>query len=338
MRYRLGKPRWQINGGARVRVAENLRKCVVYLGLRAKPSSETEITPVGTGFMVSWEDEDDARATGVYLVTANHVAKDLGQCFVARFNTKEGAGRNFQIDDPKWERDPNADLAVQEFYPPEWADYIPILRSRFLTEQWREDQDIGAGDLVHIVGAFRLLHGEHQNLPLVHTGHVALLPEDEPIPVKGLGNIRGYLVQVQTLRGSSGSPVFVRRHVPGYARLERSPDAECWMYSDSWLLGINQGAWFGKPDEVLDLPQQNGPVEVPVSMAIIIPSERLIEMLDSQKMKDRRKLAKDQGDDWRRAEPTSDVSGALDNDANPNHLADFRRLVDVAARKRPQDD
>lgn len=73
------------------------------------------------------------------------------------------------------------------------------------------------------------------------------------------------------------------------------------MYGDSWLLGINHGAWFGEPEDELELPLHTGPVDVPISMAIVIPSEKLIEMLDSQKMKDRRKLTEDQRNAFRRA-------------------------------------
>ena len=228
--YRLARPRWKVNGDARVRLAEDLRKCVVYLGVRAEPGSETEIAPEGTGFFVSLDEPG-----GSYLVTVGHVADALGESFVIQFNEKGGLGRNCQIDDPEWQFDRSCDLATLALYPPDWADCIPVPRNRFLTEQWMTDQDIGAGDLVHIVGAFRLLHGEHKNLPLVHTGHVALLPEDEPIPIDGLKEIteiRGYLAQVPTLRGSSGSPVFVRRHIPGVSKLDRSPDAEGWMYSE----------------------------------------------------------------------------------------------------------
>jgi hypothetical protein len=217
----------------------------------------------------------------------------LGESFVARFNEFGGGiGRNEQLDDPEWEFHPDetVDLAVLPFAPPSWSDCIPVPRGRFLTEAYMERRDIGAGDLVHIVGAFRLLHGERKNLPLVHTGHVALLPEDEPIPVSGIGDIRGYLVQVQTLRGSSGSPVFVRRHIMGTTDTGSSPMVECWMYGDSWLMGVNHGAWFGKPDEVLDLPNRRQ-VEVPVSMAIVVPSERLIELLDCPRLKMLRECA-----------------------------------------------
>src|SRR5438552_2127913 len=57
--------------GTFVRLSEDIRRSVVYLGYR-KPGTEYEITPVGTGFLLHMGVPD-----GGYLVTAGHVAKDL---------------------------------------------------------------------------------------------------------------------------------------------------------------------------------------------------------------------------------------------------------------------
>jgi hypothetical protein len=280
--YLLRPPVWRRNGGCRMCIAEDLRKCVVYLGHRADAGSDDRLATAGTGFVVSLDETG-----GSYLVTAGHVARELGESFVIRINDHRGAGNNLQIDDPDWtyHQDKTVDLAVMGFESPQWAECVPILKRQFITEQYMESRDIGAGDLVHIVGCFQLLEGRHRNLPLVHTGHVALLPEDEPIPVDGIGDVRGYLVQVPTLKGSSGSPVFVRRHVSGVTN-ETSPGVPGWMYGDSWFFGVNMGAWYKKPDEVFNLPRAG--VTVPVSMAIVIPSERLAELLEMPKLKEER--------------------------------------------------
>ena len=221
---------------------------------------------------------------------------------MVRLNDCDRNGGNVPIDEPEWtfHEDKSVDLAVMPFDIPDWAECVPVLRNRFITQQYMEAKDIGAGDLVHIVGCFQLLEGMHRNLPLVHTGHVALLPEDEPIPVEDLGEVRGYLVQVPTLKGSSGSPVFVRRHVPGIANTG-SPGVNGWMYGDSWLFGVNLGAWYKKPGDVINLPRAG--VTVPVSMAIVIPSERLMELLESPKLK--------KGREERAAEERSENAASL---------------------------
>jgi hypothetical protein len=338
LHYVLGNPISKRNGGAHVRLAEDLRRCVVYLGIRPQPGSENRIESAGTGFFVSLDEPG-----GTYLVTASHIAKTLGESFVVRFNDRNGDGQNEQLDDPVWEfhSDQAVDLAALPFQPPSWSDCLPITRRQFLTEDYMARRDIGAGDLVHIVGAFRLLQGERRNLPLVHTGHVALLPEDEPIPVKGLGDVRGYLVQVQTLRGSSGSPVFVRRHVGGITDTG-DPLVVGSMYGDAWLMGVNHGGWFGKPDDVLDLPGRGrGAIEVPVSMAIVIPSERLIEVLDSPRLKTLRAQAAADERSGRSASLTAAFPAEWEPSTkpdNPQHKEDFNRLLDEAMRKPKQGD
>jgi hypothetical protein len=50
------------------------------------------------------------------------------------------------------------------------------------------------------------------------------------------------------------------------------------MYGESWFLGVSMGAWYRKPDEVFNLPRAG--VTVPVSMAIVVPAERLMELLE----------------------------------------------------------
>ena len=75
-------------------------------------------------------------------------------------------------------------------------------------------------------------------------------------------------------------------------------------------------------------------------MGIVVPYERIIEVLEMPKAKAHRDqvIAARQTPaarpDSALKRPTSGNSS--DDDANPNHLADFTRLVDVAARKKPK--
>ena len=87
----------------------------------------------------------------------------------------------------------------------------------FSTENLHQKQDISIGDFCYIVGLFRLLSGPRRNLPVVHTGHIALLPSDERMPVRDwLGapsarrDVEGHLVETSNLQGLSGFPCFVR--------------------------------------------------------------------------------------------------------------------------------
>ena len=69
--------------GTYVRLSENVRKTIVYLGHEI-PGAEGEIHPSGTGFIVT-----NGEPGGTYLVTAAHVALDLeDQPFDIRLNQK----------------------------------------------------------------------------------------------------------------------------------------------------------------------------------------------------------------------------------------------------------
>jgi hypothetical protein len=93
-----------------VRIADDLRKAVVFLGEDiAGPDGEADIDPRGTGFFITWrtggsfptEDEEKEYA-GNYLVTAKHNTSQLGRSFVIRFNKTGGGSDIIKVDDPRW--------------------------------------------------------------------------------------------------------------------------------------------------------------------------------------------------------------------------------------------
>jgi hypothetical protein len=151
---------------------------------------------------------------------------------------------------------------------------------------------IGIGDFAYTVGLFMLLAGKQRNLPIVHTGHIALMPGQEDIPIRDWDDpegklvryVDGYLVEAQSLRGLSGSPVFVRpslRDVP-HGRFEMVGGQ-----SRLYLLGIWQGAWDAPPDEVLAVGRGKD-MRVPVGMGVVVPTKRLIEILEPPVLKEKR--------------------------------------------------
>src|SRR5580692_3158236 len=100
MQYHL-RPRLHArSGGAQVRIAEDLRKCVVFVGLdQPDEDGEDNIAPGGTGFFVVWGGDLFGHGQpATYLVTAKHVAENLGTKFAVRFN-KPGAGSRTVIVD-----------------------------------------------------------------------------------------------------------------------------------------------------------------------------------------------------------------------------------------------
>jgi hypothetical protein len=265
-----------------MRVAFDLRTCVVFVGHR----DGEKFLSCGTAFLFLHKGY-------VYLVTAAHVAEGLGdEPFDIRMNKIEGTGTVFvTVDlgmstDPRgrWflHEDPNVDLAVLPYhfdFASHGVEYAAVQTSA-LVEPRNPLEDVGCGDFCYVVGLFAKLQGERRNLPVVHTGHVALMPNrNELIDSRGPGGImrhvEGYLVEVSSLQGLSGAPVFVR----GGMEVEFPTDdggtkVGIMASPDLKLMGIWQGSWEGHS---LD----HG-VRVPVGMGVVTPSWKLTELLNSK--------------------------------------------------------
>jgi hypothetical protein len=185
-----------------MRIAEDLRKSTVFLGEEiADAKGDSTIDARATGFFVIWQSDattfggKEPECSGNYLITARHVAEPLGKSFAIRFNKKGGGSDVQMISEARWifHADPTVDVAVLHCGYPDWAECIPV-PGYLLQKPSLEDTlvstieegelvfnnpDLGIGDIAYVVGLFHLLEGKNINLPVVHAGHIALLPQDE---------------------------------------------------------------------------------------------------------------------------------------------------------------
>jgi hypothetical protein len=270
-----------------VRLSDTAVKAVAFIGVGGDDAFE----PAGTCFFVCIGPNN-------YLVTADHVARTLGDGpFDVRLTRKkDGLAQCHRIEYPNWVRHPTqanrVDLTVLAFDFPEWATSGIISQKSFLTDFKRGTKLIGPGDLAYLVGLFQPLYGKRKNFPTVHTGHIALIQDDELLPVKnwlapdpkkaGEVEIEAYLVQVQNpLPGVSGAPVFIRRSLKRRIydnTIDPSPRGlEAWNHGSLWLLGIWTDAWF----ELLQAKAPSGgQLKIPTGMGAVVPMRKLIETLD----------------------------------------------------------
>jgi len=282
-----------------MRIQDSVRNSVAFVGFADDRPGRGGIDCIGTVFFLEYED-------GAYLVTAKHVAKELDDVpFLLRLNKTDNVrSSNVPIDGMRWfyHNDPNVDAAVlpfdvrsREFY----AAYVT--QPMILNESNMDEENIGIGCQCYIVGLFHLLAGQQRNLPVVHSGSIALLPGDEKTPVcdwddpdgKRTRYVSSYLVEAQTLDGLSGSPVFVRPSVDialttvsGRQIVARSPRNEI------YLLGLWQAAWNAPPTEVLSVAGR-GNVIVPVGMGVVVPVMQIVEILERQELVDQRRNERD---------------------------------------------
>jgi hypothetical protein len=272
---------------------------VVFLGYATSEPGKGGIDCIGTGFLLLYDSVP-------HLVTVRHVAEHFGNDpFLIRVNRYDRTGHNIAVDQAKWQYhgDPTVDVAIIPF-DLSTSEY----ETRYIDDEretwwWNKARKYGAGigDFVYTVGLFRVLAGAGRNMPVVHFGTIARVPDwKETVPIKdwrdptGVKTIQtdAYLVQTQSLRGLSGAPVFLRASNcyvgeeviaanPGVDPVDLGDAVAMWKLH---LLGMWQGAWDAQPDQVLGL-EAGREVRVPLGMGVVIPADHIHETLEEDELK-----------------------------------------------------
>jgi hypothetical protein len=331
-----------------VRVQEDSRRCSVFVG---HGTSAENFSAGGTGFFICIP---GAGLSGVYLVTAAHIARELAdEPFAVRVNRKSGGAELIHIDGAQWRYHPDTsvDVALLEFDIPDWADFAALPTKEFLTQRHIEYFKVGPGDATFVIGLFFLHSGTKRNVPVVHTGKVSLMPTDEKLPVrKGGGSseiewVEAYLVEAGALKGASGSQVLVR---PAFQfKTETFPESEKALgVADGreYLLGVWSANWEGEASEALATAvKMHQSFQVPVGMGMVVPAYRIQEilLLPEVRMSLNKRAIKDRD---ARAVPASKNSALGSTQAepadgsNPLHREDFTRLLGAAAKSKRTSD
>jgi hypothetical protein len=327
--------------GIKVRISDDIRKSVVFLGIEDDTPNGSGIRCLGTAFLLAY---DQCR----YLVTVKHVALAIADApYLIRVNDAEGGGAgNLLMDETtlRWfsHSNPSVDLAVAPFEYDLSAVGCDTLLVGTMEDKWLSNPiNPQCGDFCYTVGLFQFMTGKRRNLPVVHSGNIALLPSDELIPVRdwenegrGVKNVEGYLVQSESVQGLSGAPVFTR-HVIELADLpgpEGKKFSALLMNKDLALLGVWQGAWDAPPDEVRSISLRQG-VRVPVGMGVVVPVSKLAEILEMPKAVESRKKIKEAREQANAASTDSiPIPRRQATDANPNHREDFNSMLTGAAK------
>ncbi|MGC2109682.1 MAG: hypothetical protein WA655_09205 [Candidatus Korobacteraceae bacterium] len=320
-----------------MRVPEEILKCVVYLYSQDGDSDE-ERRAIGTAFFVSVRSKT-MEGVHPYLVTAKHCVvgpMKRGRLFV-RINTVEGSSAYVELKDG-WifPDEPSADVAVLPFaLPPEIHerfDFRGIAEARFATPAKHAEHEIGIGDEVIISGLFTRLRSKPINHPIVRFGNIAAMPIEHLVDTKTALDYRAILVEVRSIGGLSGSPVFVylgpERVPPSKAR---RPDKRFLM-----LIGIVRAHWEHEEKGIAfkgsafsdELDKVNW------GIAAITPVSDLMSVLYGDELMARRKEA---DNEYRMRDGTTDDSISLDKDSTPFTQADFEDALRKTSRKIPKD-
>jgi hypothetical protein len=329
--------------GCYVHVGNTYQKIVVFLGL-ADPSKAGGIDCVGTGFLLHYDGMG-------YLITARHVAKQLDHTpFVIRMNVA-GRANLLEVDRITWTYHPDetVDIATMGFHLDRrsGADILYLSQDTLITSKRLAEEQIDIGEVCYTMSLFRYIYGNQVNMPIIHSGIISLMPpKDERIPVwnkhtRKIDLVEGFLIENRAIDGASGSPVLVRKSAIWSDQNLKIETGRSFVPQISearvMLLGLFQGAWFGSPDDVTKATLRAGQQEiVPVGIGIVVPAQKIIELLENQELKKDRDEVKCK---WAAQMTAIDARDDLaSTDENPTHREDFSRLLDAAAKKPPQGD
>jgi hypothetical protein len=175
----------------------------------------------------------------LYAVTAAHVVV-LG-CPVVRISTRDGKTRVLDLPLNAWQLHPDGDdVAVCSIGPATEHGRIAFVPEPFLlSEEDFADQGFTPGSEVFFVGRFMGYDGQQRNAPSVRFGNLAIA---ERVPVRneksGISQ-ESILVEMRSLPGYSGSPVFLYNPVEQFLlkddELHYSPNG----LENVWLLGVD---------------------------------------------------------------------------------------------------
>jgi hypothetical protein len=344
--------------------SENVRKCVVFIGHKGVDES---FCADGTGFAVGLFAHDFAFQ---YIVTAKHVidqaaGSDKGRKVLLRVNTIGSGITYLPTDYAGWHLHPeHAEEGNQRRYLDvaafgltdyknwtnlnvEKLDLTYLWESDFCTDQVMEKFSIGIGDEVVVPGLFLSHLGAQRNIPVIRTGNIAAM-RAEPVPTSR-GFMDAYLIEMRSVGGISGSPVLTHMAVRPEYLTPRADDAKKIEKADTWhyLLGLIHGHYtITTQDEwVFKTDQQVG--DINAGIAVVVPAAKILETImqpsafgkEAEMAKKYRQMMSEKSRTVEDSAPGSaSVSETPAGEENPRHLEDFKRLVDVAARKRPQGD
>jgi len=283
-------------------IPDEIRKCVVFIGYRL-PDGEMKFS--GTGFFASRRVAEVGAWT--HVVTASHVIRGISALdnfdgkILLRINLADGGAETVEVDAARWlfhPEEPEVDVAVLPFFPTAGTamDMKSLPYDFFLNAEKRENLKCGIGDEVFLPGLFYNHHGRHRNIPIVRVGNIAAMPEEKVLTK--LGYIDAFLVEARSIGGLSGSPVFLC--LGFFDQVNDDEEDTILMIKGRnggpperprprhYLLGLMHGHYNAdlpnQDDVALDVLSQE---VVNMGIAIVVPSEKIMEVLSQPAIRDR---------------------------------------------------
>ena len=267
---------------------------------------------VGTGFFVNEEVVDGLWAG--YIVTCGHCIAPLEAetpvtSISLRLNLRSGGSAEIETEVANWERHPSSDVAMYALMPDQSIfDYKHFPARPGASKEFRDEKRIDSGDDIFMTGRLIYHPGATRMLPIVRVGSIAAFPEDPVRLATGEENV--ILIETRSLGGLSGSPVFVhfgdwRRDENGNLGVLPNPEpGSQWDGGPNYLLGVMHGFYPTKgndPDGIGDATKE----PLNTGIGVVIPVERIHDLIETPRFKEQREMAKKQEADNVMPIPTS---------------------------------
>lgn len=272
-----------------LRIPDQALDCVGFLAVERNGNYRY----AGTGFFVSLPGPHDKYFP--YFITARHnieMAKRESGRLVARFNDREGAhivdisGVDIIVSD-----DAGVDVALIEQL--DWTRLIEQGQMRHLplpdmaaTADYIRDRDLGIGSEVFVTGLFAVRRGQSRNLPIGRTGTISAMPLELDEDEWSGKPYQAYLVELRSLGGLSGSPVFVL-DPPTFKRNDSGNEA--YLDQALRLLGMVRGHWNYRPESTaVDFDEREAEL-VHSGIAIVTPVDEILRLLQRDDLEEERR-------------------------------------------------
>lgn len=258
-------------------VPDFYRGCVGFIyGSARKAKADSGF--LAMGFVVSVPGTLRPLNRSLYFVTCNHVLDVFRRDVVVRFNTRTGCD-SLSFAKNSFIRKKLLDIAVAPFKLPSGFPIVHIGTETFIKSADLYDRSIGAGDDVFMVSRVVLetVRYKQRNIAMLRFGNIALVPQAEE---------DFYLVEMRSIAGHSGSPVFVYS-VPSVLGSRRKDELDF----APMFLGINRGH-LRDYEQIVDLRSKKAHprlvAETNLAMSQVVPAWYIDSVLNENALKSRR--------------------------------------------------
>lgn len=170
--------------------------------------------------------------------------------------------------------------------PPNEYDITHVhVEPELLTEAIITEHQIGPGEEIFTTGMFNTVLGTNLNRPIVRIGTIAAMPA-EPIETRSGYSLPSYLVEVRSIAGLSGSPVFVHM---APLRVLRGRTVTETVAKTHYFLGVMQGAFHTSDATDMVSPDEDfAPGDMNAGIGVVTPGTHVMELLNIPELKDAR--------------------------------------------------